>query len=329
MNTIIVIGLGSMGRRRIRLMRALNNANLKIIGVDISPMRRKTVAEEFGITTEENIVLAVGKYNPSIAFVCTSPASHEKIVLQCIEYGMHIFSEINLLSSWYDKAIGKAVKKNVKLFMSSTFLYRKEIEYIINAATNDTVNYIYHSGQYLPDWHPWESYKDFFVSNKKTNACREILAIELPWIVRAFGEIESMHVLKGKNSSLDIDFNDNYMIAIKHEKGNKGIFCQDIISRNGLRRLEMYSERQHLFWDGTPQSLLEYDITNKELVNVKLYKNFEQLSDYNANIVEDAYKEEVKEFFEFLTGHVAPRYSFAEDKKILELIDGIENGAYG
>ena len=34
-------------------------------------------------------------------------------------------------------------------------------------------------GQYLPDWHPWESYKSFFVSNKKTNGCRELFAIEL------------------------------------------------------------------------------------------------------------------------------------------------------
>ena len=39
--------------------------------------------------------------------------------------------------------------------------------------------FVYHSGQYLPDWHPWESYKDFYVSNPATGARREIVPFEL------------------------------------------------------------------------------------------------------------------------------------------------------
>ena len=238
----VVVGLGSMGRRRIRLLKTLP-LDIDIAGVDLSESRRSHAESECGISTFSSLEEAVGVSMPIAAFVCTSPASHGSIVVQCLKMGLNVFTEINLIGDWYDEAMHIATTRNLKLFLSSTFLYRREVEYITDAVRGLKVNYIYHSGQYLPDWHPWESYKDFFVSDKRTNACREILAIEFPWIINAFGEIERMNVLKGKDSSLDIDFNDNYIISLQHKNGNKGVFCQDIISRKGLRRLEVYSDQ--------------------------------------------------------------------------------------
>ena len=53
--------------------------------------------------------------------------------------------------------------------MSSTLQYRKEIQFIKEEVkkVSGKVNYIYHVGQYLPDWHPWENYKDFFVGDAR------------------------------------------------------------------------------------------------------------------------------------------------------------------
>lgn len=324
---VIVIGLGSMGRRRIRLLRSLPNCP-DVVGIDLSEDRRRQAESELGCVTASDLDAAIVEHKPEAALVCTSPLSHGALVMQCLNAGLHVFTEINLVCDWYADALALASKKNLKLFISSTFLYRREIEYITEAVRNDTVNYIYHSGQYLPDWHPWESYKDFFVSDKRTNACREILAIELPWIVQAFGEIESLHVMRGKNSTLELDFNDNYMISIRHRNGNKGVFCQDIIARKGLRRLEVYSEQKHLFWEGTPESLSAYDLTSKSVRPVSLYASVEHREGYNANIIEDAYCEELVDFLAYLSGRSTPRHSFSVDQRILEMIDGIEKGTY-
>ena len=324
---VVVIGLGSMGRRRIRLMQTLSDSP-EIVGVDLSADRRKQAEKETGVATVGDLKSAIALVHPNAALVCTSPMSHGEIVRQCLEAGLNVFTEINLQGDWYEEALSLAKQKGLKFFISSTFLYRKEIEYVTEAVKGQMVNYIYHSGQYLPDWHPWENYKNFFVSNKKTNACREILAIEFPWIVKAFGEIESVHVMRDKNSTLELDFPDNYMISIRHKNGNKGVFCQDVISRKGLRRLEVYSERLHLFWEGTPQSLSVYDIDKKELQPIKLYEDVEQRAGYNANIIENAYREELVNFFDVLQGVAAPRHSFERDKSVLDLIDGIEEGRY-
>lgn len=328
MHDAIVIGLGSMGRRRIRLLKAMGSCR-SVRGVDMASARREQANAECGVQVFPTLDEALAGSGADLAFVCTSPLSHEKVVLDCLDRGIHVFTEINLVSGWYDKALSLARERNLRLFISSTFLYRREIEYIMTATRAKPVNYIYHSGQYLPDWHPWESYKDFFVSDRRTNACREILAIEFPWLLKAFGEIDAISVMKGKATSLDIDFDDNYIISMRHKSGSKGVFCQDVVSRKGLRRLEVYSEDVHLFWDGTPDSLRVFDMDGKELRDVSLEESVGHDPRYAPSISEDAYMNEIASFLNFVDGKSEPRHTFEEDAKVLGLIDKIEAGVYG
>ena len=239
---VVVIGLGSMGRRRIRLMQTMAEAP-EIVGVNRSAERRAQVEKEFGIRTFATLDEALAAAKPQAAFLCTAPASHGSAVMECIAAGLDIFMEINLLGGWYAEAAALAAAKGVKLFISSTPVYRREMRYIADAVRGEPVNYLYHCGQYLPDWHPWEDYHNFFAAKKETNGCREILCVELPWIEKAFGRIESVQVMSGRLTSLDIDFPDHYMISIRHAGGCKGMYCQDVVARKGLRRLEVFSEK--------------------------------------------------------------------------------------
>ena len=104
--------------------------------------------------------------------------------------------------------------------------------------------------------------------------------------------------MSGRLTSLDIDFPDHYMISIRHEGGCKGMYCQDIVSRKGLRRLEVFSEKHHIFWEGTPDSLSSYDLEAKALKPVRLYDDVVQDGRYNANIIENAYADEIQAFFD-------------------------------
>jgi hypothetical protein len=220
--------------------------------------------------------------------------------------------------------IATAEGRGLTLFLSSTFLYRRELQFVESIVSGKVVSYIYHVGQYLPDWHPWESYKDYFVGNKATNACREILAIEIPWMLKAFGRLTDLVVRKGKSSSLDIDFCDNYSILLEHEGGSRGVLCVDVVSRKAVRNLEVYSENLHLFWGGSPSSLTEYDLEAKTLKSVRTYDNVEDDKRYNETIIENAYLDEIKAFLDVMQGHGTPRYSFQEDKATLALLDRIE-----
>ena len=320
---IVVIGLGSMGRRRIRLLQK-NHPHITIVGVDSNTQRAEEVAQESGIKTYG--ALAAALHQTQAAFVCTSPCSHEAIALDCLGAGLHVFTEINLLGHWYDAALALAAQNHCKIFCSSTFLYRREIEYIVQRVETARVNYIYHTGQYLPDWHPWESYKDFFVGDVRTNGCREIFAIELPWLIQAFGDVRTCNVLYGKDSTLDIAYPDTYMATFEHANGTRGTLCVDIVSPHPTRRLEIFAPGLQLRWDGTPDSLYEYAPTDKKFLPIALYETVQHQDGYSPNIVENAYAHEIADFLGYLEGTVEPRHSFAADANILALIDSMEAG---
>lgn len=321
----VVVGLGSMGRRRARLLHDLDKS-IQIIGVDMQAARRKQAENELGIQTSESVELACREYQPDIAFVSTSPLSHAAIIKECLERKLHVFTELNLVTKGYDENIKLARTQKRELFLSSTFLYRKEIQYIKEAVHSHKgkLSYMYHAGQYLPDWHPWESYKDFFIGKKETNGCREFMAIEFPWMIDTFGSIKTVKAIKGKYSSLDIDFADTYHIMLEHENGNKGMLIVDVVSRKAVRNLEVSGENLYLTWNGTPDTLNVYDYANKQNENISLYDSVENREGYSAFIIEDAYKSEIENFLNTVAGKEMAKYSFEQDKKVLSLIDMIE-----
>lgn len=318
---VAVIGLGSMGKRRIRLMKEMY-PEYNIIGIDGREDRRKEAADQFGIDCYEDLSQADSTID--CVFVSTSPLSHNSIIHDALECGYHVFTELNLVSDGYDDNIKLAEEKNVKLFLSSTFFYREEIKYIRERISDENQwNYIYHIGQYLPDWHPWESYKDFFLGDKRTNGCREIMAIELPWLTGTFGDVVDINVIGDKLTGLNIDYKDNFMIQLTHKNGNKGCLIVDVVSPVAVRKLEIYSEGKYLAWNGTPESLVEFEPESKKAIPVQSLEKTEHMDGYSSFVVENAYKNEIKEFFDVVLNGKEALYGFEQDKKILGLIDRI------
>ena len=318
---IVVIGLGSMGKRRIRLIKEMY-PEYEIIGIDGREDRRDEAAGLFSVPCFASVSEISGSID--CAFICTSPLSHSSIIGECLNRGWHIFTELNLVDDGYEENMRLAKEKNRCLFLSSTFLYREETRFIRSRIdTKKQWNYIYHIGQYLPDWHPWENYTNFFVGDKRTNGCREIMAIELPWLIGAFGEIEKVQAVSDKMTSLNIGFDDNYMILITHGNGNKGVLIVDVVSPAAVRRLEAYAENAYISWNGTPDSVFEFDPQTGKLINVKLNEAAEHKDGYSKFIVENAYRNEIREFFEAVLDKKEPLYGFEQDKRILGIIDSL------
>ena len=322
---VVVIGLGSMGKRRVRLIKELY-PDYEVVGVDARQDRQAEARNQSGIQTFSSLDDVSGC---DCAFVCTQPLSHANIITACLEKGWNVFTELNLVNDGYDRNIALAQKNNIVLFMSSTFLYREETRYIrknvraSTAGTDNRWNYIYHIGQYLPDWHPWESYKDFFVGDKRTNGCREILSVELPWLIETFGSIEKLNAVSDKMTGLDIDYDDNFMIQVKHSNGNKGVLVVYVVSPNAVRNFTAYTGGAYLSWGGNPKSIFEFDIESKELKNVILSEQAEHRDGYASFVVENAYKNEIREFFNAVLNGKKPEYSFEQDKAVLALIRAI------
>ncbi len=326
MKKVLVIGLGSMGKRRVRLLSGFEDVT--VFGVDGRQDRREEANEKFGITCFSSIDDAL-KAEPQIdrAVISTSPLAHAAIVTECLKRNLHVFTELNLVDDGYATNMAMAKEKNLVLFQSSTALYKQDIQKTIERikSVNCPLNYIYHIGQYLPDWHPWESYNNFFIGDKRTNGPREILAVELPWLIVAFGKVKKFHIFRTKDTTLNIDYEDNYMIMLEHESGAKGMLATDVVARKAIRHFEIYGEDLHITWDGTPDTLYEYDINTQKDIHYQFEDAAEHVDGYASFVRENPYRDELREYFAKIEDRsITTKWSYEQDLYIIKLMDDLE-----
>ncbi len=330
----VVIGLGSMGKRRIRLLKQYidelqtdDKQEWSIYGVDSREDRCAEVQSQYGIKAGKDLNKALEKDRFDAAFVCTSPLSHGFIINKCLNVGLHVFTEINLVSDNYEDNIKLASEKGRVLYLSSTPMHRREMMFIKKwvESKESNLTYRYNVGQYLPEWHPWETYNEFFVGDKRTNGCRELFAIELPWLIDTFGEIVNYSSMHNKLTKLKYDYDDSYQVIVKHSSGVQGVLMVDVVTPKAGRRMELFGEKSYLIWEGTPDSLCEMDGETKKLSKVRLYNEYEHQSGYESFVVEDAYLDEIKDFVSCVKNDRKSDYTFEKDLKVLSLICEIEN----
>lgn len=316
-----------MGKRRIRILRSIY-PKIHIIGVDSRQDRIIEAKNLYGIEVHTDFYKAFEKIKPQVVFVCTSPLSHHQFVLHALENKVHTFSEINLTDQSYDAIIKTAAENNCTAFLSSTSLYKKEMNWIVDQLSKHPacVSYRYHVGQYLPNWHPWEHFSEFFVAQKQSNACREIMAIEFPWIINAFGKVNQIKVIKTNISELDLGYPDIFHLLLEHENGCVGTITVDCISIKAVRELDIFSDTLSIKWSGTPDSLKQYSVKTETMEPVFLYDQIEKDDHYEAFIVENPYIEEIEHFLNLIEGNklLPIIYDYEQDKYVLQLIDEIE-----
>ncbi|HBG65476.1 MAG TPA: oxidoreductase [Treponema sp.] len=322
---IAVIGLGSMGKRRVRLISLEQKGT--VFGVESDAARRRQCEEECAITCYGSMDALRAEHPVDCAFVCTSPLSHHAIIKDCLQHGEHVFTEINLVKDGYGELMELSGRTGAKLFLSSTPLYSREVSWLRNTLrTERNLSYLYHIGQYLPDWHPWESYKHFFVADARTNACREIFAIELPWLAKVYGKITDISFRRKKASALDVPYDDVCFATVMHENGNSGMFCVDVVSRKAVHTFETFNENLHVFWNGTPESFSAYNTQKKCLERIPLAAAGSVGHDarYADFIIEDDYLQEVRAFFDYIERDVPPLHTIQDDAGIIGWIDTME-----
>ncbi len=316
----LIAGLGSMGKRRIRNLKFLKQNN--IIGFDIREDRRKEV-ESMGIKTFDNFQKAMSK-DPDAVIISTPPQHHSEYAKKSLEANKPFFTELNIINNGLDKVVKLAKEKNILAAASHDMRNLESIKKIKQIMDKKTIGNVssfnYHVGQYLPDWHPWENFNEFFMSDKEVGGCREIIPGELTWLTWIFGKIYSLNCMKGKFSTLDINYEDTYNISLRFEH-TLGNIIVDVISRIPERSLKIIGEKGTIIWDKKENQVKVYTTKDK-----KWKKYSEETGTIEKGYIhkEEPYIEEMKSFISALNNKTKYPYPLEEDLynlKILELIE--------
>src|SRR5438093_837 len=193
---VLVVGLGSMGKRRVRDLVRLEAG--PVAGFDPREDRGTEARERYGIDVYTDFDEALTRHEPDAVVVSTPPDRHKEYALASVSRGLHTCTELNLDPSVVDALIAAHRGPGIVIAPSATMRLHPAIvrmrSLLEGRAFGPALLFTYHTGQWLPDWHPWEDYRDFFASRAATGACREIIAIELSWLVWLFGPVDAVRV---------------------------------------------------------------------------------------------------------------------------------------
>lgn len=320
---ILIVGLGSMGKRRIRCFKKLGFS--KIIGLDPRTDRRKEVEKDYKIETVSTISEALTK-NPNCMIISTPPDLHYRYASIAIKNNIHFFTEVNIFSKDVAKIIKKLQRKTIVGVPSSTMLFHPIVEKLTKIMLEKKIGKVltidFHFGHFLPNWHPWEDYRKFYVSKKETGAAREIVPFELIWITKIISKVSSVYGNMYKLSNLDNDIDDIYRVFIEFKNGVKGMFVIDVFSEPAINETKIIGENGIIRCD---HNLGIIKIGRGEKWKEIKIKTEKMAKGYKGNTPSDSiYEKEMKNFLNAIQKKLVPKFTFSDELEILKTLDAIE-----
>lgn len=323
MMRFFVAGLGSMGKRRIRNLQTLGYH--EILGYDIRDDRNKEAENKYHIRTLPNFKSI--QYDDFDAMIISVPPDvHNTYLKEAVLHKKPVFVEASVILSGLQMINRQAKDNAVLVAPSCTLRFHPAIkiikEIVQSKQYGKVTNFIYHSGQYLPDWHPWERVTDYYVSKKETGGGREIVPFELTWIVDVFGLPRHITGFFGRTMEVGAKIDDTYAISLDfHDMF--GLLLVDVVSRYATRHLTINMEKAQLVWKWDEQCVRIYDVDTQKWTQ-KQYQTGKSAEGYNSNIIEDMYIEEIQAFINAIKGTGVFSNTLDDDIAVLKQLYKLE-----
>ncbi len=322
----LVIGLGSMGKRRIRCLQALGHKD--VVGFDLRQDRRDETEQKYRIKTYGDIAQTIREFNPDAFIISVPPHVHHIYVKLAIENKNHFFVEASVVDTEMDAIKQNLRTVNIVAAPSATMTFHpaiKQIMDIIKSGDLGTIsNIVFHSGQYLPDWHTYEKVGDYYVSNPATGGAREIVPFELTWLMHVLGFPKRVcgNVRKTINIEGAEKIDDTYNFLLDYETSLATITI-DVVSRNATRRLLINGDQKQLIWDWDQKNIQVYDPKSGHWNTIE-YQMMNAEEGYNPNIGENMYIDELKAFIDAIEGKAPFINTMENDHNVLKLLYAVE-----
>jgi len=259
---ILIAGLGSIGRRHFRNLIALGETNLILLR-----SRKATLPDEelVGYPVETDIHEALQEHKPDAVVVANPTSLHLDIAIPAAEAGCHILLEkpvshsLDGLATLREAAQGSGCKILVGFQFRYHPTLNKAYELIQNELLGQLLTVHAHWGEYLPNWHPWEDYRQSYAARTELGGgVIGTLAHPLDYLRYLLGEIEALWSFNGHISPLEINVEDTAEIGLKFASGAIGGVHVNYVQRPPVHRLEIVGTSGTLRWDNADGMLHFY-----------------------------------------------------------------------
>ena len=246
---ILIVGLGSVGRRHARNLQQLGFENL----VFLRSGRPEVIDEALPLKTQVHSLSEALTHDPTAAVIATPSALHLDVALPLAEHGCHLFVEKPLTTdSDFDRCqqlIQIAQKKNLVTMVGCQFRFHPLLKALREGLQSDRIGTPVEAfaewGEYLPDWHPWENYREGYAARGDLGGGVMLTLIHpvdyLYWI---FGEVEEVSAEFGKLPQLQTAVPDDWAkLELHHKRDVRTRIHLDYMQRPAVHQLSVTGKR--------------------------------------------------------------------------------------
>lgn len=319
---ILIVGLGSIGRRHLKNITSLFPDTEVIALRHIKALDAESIpgVSQFFYTLSDAI-----KAGPDVAFITNPSPFHIPVAIELAENGIHLFIEKPLSNDLNDVYQFSKICKNNNTIVMIGFNYRfKKSLIALKDALNSGIigkilSYRGEVGQYLPDWRINTDYRHSVSANKELGGGALLeLSHEIDYCRWLLGEFESVCAIAGKYSDLEIDVEDIAEIIIQFRSGAIGNIHLDMVNQAKTRKCEIIGSDGTLIWDAIDNSL---KIISKDS---KQWSYLVTPSNIDRNQMQS---DEIIHFFDCIREGRTPSVSIEDGIAALKIIDAIRKSS--
>jgi predicted dehydrogenase len=297
----LVVGCGSIGKRHLGNLKLIEAGEL--MAYDTLPGRREEAREQYGAQPFDKYTDAL-RQRPDAVLVCTPTSLHMDYALPAARLGYHLFIEkpISHTLNRIDELIEVAQRKKLAVLVGCNFRFHWGMELVKKLLDEGKIGRLLGAraefGQYLPDWHPWENYRQGYSARKALGGGIMLDSIhEIDYIRWLTGRISAVSAFSGKLSSLDINTEDTAEILLRGADGVIASIHMDYVRRDYNRSCVLTGETGTITWSFQDNEVKLYTAGEKG------WQSYTPDGPYDKN---DMYVAEMKHFLRCIHGDEPP-----------------------
>ena len=236
---ILMVGLGSIGQRHVRNLRQLLGDELELLAYRVRGLGHvitpgmgadatRDVASEYNIRVFANLDEAL-RQRPDAAFICNPNSMHLATAIACLRADCDLFIEKPLAASL--DGIGELLSLAAGRFRDRIVMVGYQLrfhpclgklsEILASGRLGNLLAVRCVTGEYLPDWHPYEDYREAYVATPEMGGGVMLAQIhEADYLYSLFGVPKSVFALGGHWSELEISADDTASILMEAATGS-------------------------------------------------------------------------------------------------------------
>ena len=292
---ILMVGLGGIGQRHLRNLRALLGDKTEILAWRVRRLshvvtptlqsdQNLDVEKVYGIRVFDTLEAALGE-KPQIAFICNPSSMHVPPALACLRAGCDLFLEkpVSHNLDGLAELLREAAERNRVVMVGYQLrfhpCFRALQKAVREGSLGDLLAVRAHVGEYLPGWHPYEDYRQMYASRADLGGGVIVTQIhEFDYLYALFGIPRRLFALGGHWSHLEIDVEDTASTLMEFHVAGRPLpvhLQQDYVQRPPSRGCEIVGDRGKIHMDLTGLSVTRYDREGK-VAETARWENFDR-----------------------------------------------------